>query len=372
MQSQEQFITKPQSYIVQYKDLNKDKIGSSKGVEKSVPNSKNNEKYKELPIVYNYGTVETPRIDTLNVEFSEVSCPQGIIERDEKDGRKQYSIKCVYDPVNDEVLLSKIDEIYKATALELQKNKQFLGCFHFNAEMAEACGYKNPVYHQRDQTTGEVIPGRKSSQFIKLIKSGSGYQSLFTDPSGNPIEWKYLIGVDLKLIPLVKFEKIYYGGKPSIQCKLQSCIVVSAVKPNTETTQTDTMAVLNSKNPEIVSQMEEQMRKLMESYNKISTSTESNASAGPIAPIAVPIPTQPAATHQEIPVVQATNYAQTASVPSLQSAPAEQASFTSYMSAQPSVATAPSIQPVEYPASQIPQQSYHSNQNSPSQQVTYE
>ena len=291
-------ITTSQPLIIKHTEFDPEKVGSSKPLEKNVPNSKNNEKYKELPLCYNYGTPEASIIDSIFVEYPKVRCPGGILVREEKDQRLQYSVKVSFDPINNSDLLAQLGKLYEACAKELEKNRGFFGCFQFQAAMAETCGFKNPVYYHRDQM-GNIVPGRRPTQFIKLIKSGTGYQSLFTDPTGQPIDWKYLVGTDLEIIPLVIYEKIYYGGKPSLQCKLKSCVVVSASKPNTETTQISTISQIKEESPDVVAQMQEAMRKLREAFEKKSSpdtseqdpnqSSQGEAQQPQQAPIQMPV-----------------------------------------------------------------------------------
>lgn len=285
-------VTETKELQVKYTDFNIAKLSSSSPVPKTI-NKKNGQQinYKDVPLFYNYGTEEGPIIDDIKIEFGKVTCPGGIRVTDNDDGTKKYAVMFVFNPSDetDNLMVKCADGFFTASCMAMSKYKGPLGCFDFDPERPGQF-YKNPVYRSRDKTTGELIEGSKVSMFVKLIKSGFGFtakQSLFTDTSGKPIDWKYLIGTDLEIIPLVLVDRIYYGNKPSLQVKLLSCIVVKAVRPNSESTQKDTLAQLKQQDPNIATQLAAQLAKLKAAYDN-DGDDEAEAETSNNGPITVP------------------------------------------------------------------------------------
>jgi hypothetical protein len=152
-------------------------------------------------------------------------------------------------------MIQCINEIHGGCAYILYTLKGQVKLPHFNKDMAEATGLKNPIYRPRDEVTGDIIPGRAPSMFLKLFSRGKPpmlEQSLFTDLVGNPIPWKLLEGVEMKFIPLLHIKRMFIGGgKASIQMEVLSA-VVTYVKPKGTTSKQDaTMNRLKANRPEL-------------------------------------------------------------------------------------------------------------------------
>ena len=108
--------------------------------------------------------------------------------------------------------------------------------------------FKNPVYWHRDDVTGEKVKGKNPNIWSK-IRGGTYSRTLFTDLNDPPqvIEWNLLQNVELKLVPLIHWEKIYVGAKPSLQVYMASGVVTKIVPAGTETRQVSTVSRLKEK-----------------------------------------------------------------------------------------------------------------------------
>jgi hypothetical protein len=159
-----------------------------------------------------------------------------------------------------------IGQIHGGAAYILSQMKGGVKLYNFDPKMAEATGLKNPVYRARDQVTGEIVQGRAPSMFLKLFSRGTGVlaeQTLFTGPTGKPIPWTLLQGVEMKFIPLIHVKRIYVGGgKGSIQMEVVSAVVTSVRARNTSTRQLQTIHDLNMANPALADTVAAQLAKL--------------------------------------------------------------------------------------------------------------
>lgn len=225
-------------------------LDGSEPKEKSFDGGKT--KYKEIPLLYNYGTPESPITDMFYFELPVVKSFGGInskveekparIEGDPPYIKENHSIMFSFDLQDPDckACLGKLDEVYKGSAHVLNKFKGKVNRMHFNPENPEG-SYKHPVYWKIDPATCERVPGRNPSMWVKL-NHWKNNKTLFTDIEGNPIEWELLTDVEIKMIPLLQFEKIYCGsGLPSLQIKLVSAIITDIVPINTQTRQTRTI-----------------------------------------------------------------------------------------------------------------------------------
>jgi len=220
--------------------------------EKSFETSNGKVQYKEIPIQYNYGTPESPIIDSLFFELPEVSSFGGIVEkRESKPGLKEgdpaymkesYSMMFSFNLQDQEcaACLKKFDEMHKGTCYALAKHKGRVGMPSFNPEFPGEI-YKHPIYYKIDPVTCERVAGKNPSLWVKL-NSYKNNKTLFTDLEENIIDWSLLKDVEVKMIPLLHVEKIYIGGgKASLQIKLVSAVITDIAPINTKTKQTATI-----------------------------------------------------------------------------------------------------------------------------------
>jgi len=121
--------------------------------------------------------------------------------------------------------------------------------------------FKNPVYWHRDEVSGEKIKGKNPNIWVKLRNYRTN-KTLFTDLNGQVIDWKLLTDVNITMLPLLHFEKIYVGAKASIQVYLASAIILKIVPINTESRQVSTMEKLRTKYGNLQDQVESQLAEL--------------------------------------------------------------------------------------------------------------
>ena len=252
---EQQELTGPDYY---YTNFIGSHVKGSKPVSKSFENNNGKVSYNEVPLTYNYGTEESPIIDSCFFECPEVSSFGGInIKTETKPPRnegdppyvkKSYSIMFSFDLQDPECVacLEKLDQLHVGTAQALEKYKGDLSMFSFKAEHPGEL-FKHPVYYKMDPATCERIKGRNPSVWVKL-NDWKTNKTLFTDLAGNKVDWALLEDVELKLVPLLHIEKIYVGGgKASLQVKLVSAVITDIIPINTKTRQTRTLDRLKAK-----------------------------------------------------------------------------------------------------------------------------
>lgn len=247
-------------------------IQGVKPKEKSFDTDNGKVQYKEVPIQYNYGSDESPIIDSCFFELPPVTCKGGIdTKKETKPSRnpgdppyvkESHAMMVIFDLQNqdDQVCLDKLDELHAGAARAFGKFKNDVGMFDFDPERPGST-FKNPVYYKRDQVTGERVKSNPSL-WVKL-NHWKNNKTLFTDLEGNPIDWSLLYDVELKLIPLVHVEKIYVGGgKASLQLKLVSAIIVDIAQINTRTRQGATLTKYKEKYSNLASTVSSQLAQL--------------------------------------------------------------------------------------------------------------
>ena len=248
--------TEPESLDYSYTKFQGSHVDGSEPKEKSFDGGKT--KYKEIPLLYNYGTPETPIIDQFFFELPEIKSFGGInstieekpprVEGDPPYIKESHAIMFSFDLRDPECkeCLTKLDELYMGTAKALGKFKGKVNRMHFNPDAPQGA-YKHPVYWKYDTATGERVPGRNPSMWVKL-NHWTNNKTLFTDIEGNPIDWELLTDVEVKMYPLLHVEKIYCGsGLPSLQIKVVSAVITDIVSINTQTRQTRTIDRLKNK-----------------------------------------------------------------------------------------------------------------------------
>jgi len=232
--------------------------------------------YYQIPLMYNFGTAEHRVLNDFLLEGCEMETQFGIQskqaqQQQQKPGqatRMEHSIMSKFDMNNPQHIrfLETINQIHQGCGYILGQMKGSVKLYNFNAQMAEATGFKNPVYRPRDEVTGEPVAGRAPSMFFKLFSRGKpplGEQTLFTGLDGKPISWTLMNTVEMKFIPLLSVKRIYIGGgKASLQLEMVSAIVTSIRPRNTNTRQMDTINRLNSARPELSDTVSAQLAKL--------------------------------------------------------------------------------------------------------------
>lgn len=280
---QEAIVTK-----VKFSKSSKDMVCSGAPATKSIKGK--NEKYKTLPLLYNFGTVERPMLDQYDMEGKKVKCYGGILVKvDPENGRTSYSVKITYNVNTDQDVIKANTDAWEAAAAELDKNRGYFT--YFNKLVSDdgrvnQDSFKCPVYFPRDEATMEIIPGRNPTQYLKLINYGTGYsakQTTFSipkvvpvdaeNPSAGekvvlePIDWNLLYGVDLELIPVYRFESVYYGAKPSLQVKMASAIVTS-MAPGVGADQLDTAQHLVTQDANLAGNLAKQLESLRMAFRE--------------------------------------------------------------------------------------------------------
>ncbi len=250
-----------------YKEVIFENIIALAPEEKTIQNTTN--KYYEIPLKYNYGTVEKPMINEFFIEGPELSSPGGVANYPQ-NGKDSWGIMAVLPVSKDQIIKEFADciaKVYVTAGIHLSKVQGKVGIPEFDVERPSATGFKNPVYYSRDKTTGKIIQGRDPSLFIKLINFGKGAfqtKTLFTQIDvEKSIDWELVQSVEMKFIPLLHVEKIYIGGgKASLQMKMKSAIVTSVRPINSSSSQTKTAKKLIEENPNKELTLKEQIAAL--------------------------------------------------------------------------------------------------------------
>ncbi len=231
------------------------------------PNSVPATFYYQIPLMYNYGTSESRILNDFLFEFCELESKFGIQAKPGQSGRMEYSLMAKFESTKPDHMqcISAINEIHRGSSYVLQQYKGVVKMPHFQVQMAEATGFKNPVYRPRDEATGDIIQGRAPSMFLKLFNRGVPpmvEQTLFTGPDQKPIPWTLLTGVEMRYIPLVHIKRIYVGSKASLQMEVVSAIVTSIKARGTSTLQTSTIHNLQQNRPDLTDTVAAQLAKL--------------------------------------------------------------------------------------------------------------
>nr|QBK91577.1 MAG: hypothetical protein LCPAC302_01970 [Pithovirus LCPAC302] len=272
-----------------YEHFDGNKLEVIKPKPKSFESQNGKVSYNEIPLQYNYGSPTSPIVDSCLVELPIVTsfgwkCEEKTYApRNETDMpyvKRSYSIMLSFDLQDKECLscLDKMEELHKSTARQLAKYKGDVGMHHFNPEHPESGSFKNPVYWKMEidktSNTFERVKGVNPSMWVKM-NNWKNNKTLFTDLNENPIDWSLLTNVELKMVPLIHFEKIYIGGgKASLQVKLVSAVVVDIIPINTRTKQTRTLDRLRKKHGDLADKVASQLAQLrMDKQDVLDTNT---------------------------------------------------------------------------------------------------
>jgi hypothetical protein len=262
------------SQIVKIENLNASNIIFNSPVEKPIPGTDNKQKYQEMTIEYNYGTQERPYRGSFYVECGEVVSSYGIVTT-ELNGRKKRSLQIALplsSPAS-QAIVEGCERIYKTCANVIFNHKTILKLPYFNKDQPEASQFKNPIYFPRDKMTLEIIEGKSPNMYLTLAERGPN-KTTFCDLNENILPWELLENVEMKMIPLIHFEKIYVGAnKPSLQMKLISAVVTSVVSKGKLIRQRGTIESLKSTNPDLVNALGAQIQALKSQQPEPSIST---------------------------------------------------------------------------------------------------
>jgi len=267
--------TQPTQLYVTYKDYTNTRLSCTPSEQKTIPGTGPQanpqsppQYYYQIPLLYNFGTLENRVLNDFLFEGCEMETPYGIQSKPGPSGRMEHSIMCRFDANNSDhnQFINAMTQLHGGCAFILQQMKGAVKLYNFNAQMAEATGLKSAIYRPRDEITGEIIQGRAPSMFLKLFSRGKppmAEETLFTGLDEKPITWTLLRGVEMKFIPLIHFKRMYVGGgKASIQMEVVSAVVTSIRARNTTTRQVTTIHNLRQTRPELADTVAAQLAKL--------------------------------------------------------------------------------------------------------------
>lgn len=267
------------SFIVEYTDFVPTKMIGLTPEEKTVPTNSNQtpapngqvaaaQTYKIVPINYNYGSEESPRLENFYLQLPAMKCFGGITAKPNMQGRLEYSLYCPL-PQSDPTLkqcAEVLHEVYMSSARIIGHYKKELKLLHFVENDPKVSGYENRLVHYpKDKITQELIPGKTPALYLKLVNRTSGSytnQTLFTGIDGKSIDWKLLYNVDMTIIPLFHIERIYRGSTTSLQAKTISAIVLNIEQKGSTSLQLGTISRVLSNNPSMLDKFRSQIESL--------------------------------------------------------------------------------------------------------------
>ena len=264
------------SLIVAYDQLfNPNKLVASSPEAIAFKKGNDNISYHDINLHHNYGTESEPVISDVLIELPEVSA-QGIRMKEEdasgKNGpykKKVYSMIFRFDitsanstvKADAQAAIDKHNGVYTGCCKIVEDNKKVLKKPNFSAAN---CGdlFKDPMYWPCDKVTQERIVGKNPSMFVKLKKTQNS-STLFTDMNNKPIDWSLLTDVELRIVPLLHYKKIYVGAN-LIRMKifLISAVVTKIAAAGTESKQVSTVERLKNKYSNLADEVESQLAEL--------------------------------------------------------------------------------------------------------------
>lgn len=258
--------------LVTYDQFNPEQLKGSEPISQEIKKPNETIKYHDIKLSYNYGTEQDPIIQDLFFEGPIVTST-GIKTKEEpaqgKNGpynKVSHAMMHVFDLADNDTrndslqALEKLDDVHIAAAAIIGNCKGKLKMHDFDPTRPGGV-FKSPVYWHRDEVTGEKIKGKNPNIWVK-IRGATYNRTLFTDLDGRPIDWNLLSNVNITMIPLYHFEKIYVGSKASMQIYLASAIILKIVPVGTESRQTSTMDRLKAKYGSLADQVEAQLADL--------------------------------------------------------------------------------------------------------------
>lgn len=240
-------------------------------------------KYFEIPLRFE---AEENIKDVFNLEFPMVTCA-GIVERREADGRINYSVQVRF-PLDVPEVKKFVDKwnnvLYPRLCQIIVDSKRHLGTTPLSVTMDTIIMiFKNPMYYPIDKLSGERIPGRDPSMFIKLFSYNDGkYRTNFFDIEKEVMEWKSMSGdVTVDFAPIVQLKKIYFGGgKLSLQMEMREALVTAIRKQRVESSQSELVDKFVKANPNAIKDWHDQIAFLTES-TPTSADVKSKATSSP-------------------------------------------------------------------------------------------
>ncbi len=271
--------------LVTYDNFDANKLGSAEPSKEQIKKEKETIDYFNMKLHYNYGTETEPVISDFFLELPEVKATGLRLKEENTTGKngsyvkKSYSQMIVFDLSDPEfknesqIAINKLDEAHAKACqlLSIRKGKVKMHDFDPNRPGGM---FKSPVYRPRDEESGDILPGRNPSLWVKL-RNYRNNKTLFTDLNGKVVDWSLLSDVDITFVPLLHIEKIYIGSKASLQVYLASAIITKIVGVNTETKQMSTLERLKQKKAGLADAVEAQLAELrMARQDMLSAGTE--------------------------------------------------------------------------------------------------
>lgn len=257
--------------LVSYRDLDAQLIMATPPDLKTVPTNPNNptqekQSYHQIVLKYTYVFFDKKIVDEFYFEFCEVESKLGLMTKTNAQGRPEHSILIKFDISDSEQirLIDALNRVHVGCANFVNQYKGIIKLHHFNLQAPDAL-FKNPIYYARDKMTGELLPGRAPSMYLKAFTRGQppyGEQTLFTGLDGKPIPWVLLRSVEMKFIPLVHIKNIYCGSKASLQMEIISAVVTKIIPRGTTSKQTSTIQALQRSRPELADSLAAQLAKI--------------------------------------------------------------------------------------------------------------
>lgn len=258
--------------IVRYNDFEAENIQASSPSQKTVPKSNPPQSYNEIPLSYNYGDSENPRIGNFYLELPKLKTNGGLTEKPSQSGKMEYVVVAPLPIDNTEcqTFIECTEGIwqYCRSILSGFKGQVGLGKINFTNDGAVSAVFRKLPYYPIDKITGEIAQGRNPTLYLKCYKRGFGameektqfYRPVKkTNVKGEPvlndkgkqeitneqIDWKLVQGVEMEFIPLVHVKKIYVGGgKASLQMEMVSAVVTSITPRGATSLQVDTLTTV--------------------------------------------------------------------------------------------------------------------------------
>lgn len=279
-----------EDFKVNYATLDPNSLIFADRAEKAIPPEKEGQpspgKYYEIPVFYNFTKIDGTTVAApLRIELPELTSVGGIITKVNKKGFKEWSISSKVPRHGDgAACIQMFNTLVKAGAQAIGKIKGLVGKPHFVPEMPEASGFKNPLYYVTDKVTNEVRTAFDPTIYLNLYQQRvSGYltKTLFTRPDNQELDWELLKGVTMTFIPVIEIQRMSITTSGiSYRFRLYSAIVTSVVALNSESCQKDTASRLKEQRPEIVSQLDMQIKTLLALRSKVQAEATDNSSAG--------------------------------------------------------------------------------------------
>jgi hypothetical protein len=160
-------------------------------------------------------------------------------------------------------------KVYRRMAEIVEEKKDDIQQYDFEASRASSCKFKNPIYYPMDK--GKVIEGKDPTQWLKVP-----YSAVFCDLKGNPIDRSILKNANCDCILCVQYLNIgIYGIGIKAIPTVRSGIITKIIPKGSQIRQSETLKKLQQENPELQTQLEQQIEAMMS-----GKTTESSTSSG--------------------------------------------------------------------------------------------